>query len=91
MTRPKLHAYVQLTFPFLVAVSCAVWIILQRQPMPELQGVLPLLILVTGFTTLVSVNLDSSWARTTLTGMNLAALFFFYLTTVRPALFLEWL
>jgi len=85
MTRPRIFAYLQLALPFVFAVLCASWIVLQQQPVPDLQGMLPLLLLVTGFTTLISVNLDRPWPRTALTGMNLAALLFFYITTVHPA------
>ena len=85
MTRPRVYAYLQLTLPFFFAILCAAWIVLRQQPVPDLQGVLPLLLLVTSFTTLISVNLDRPWPRTALTGLNLAALLFFYLTTVHPA------
>lgn len=91
MTRPRLLAYLQLALPFLVALCVAGWTVLRGEPLPDLQGLLPLFVLATGFTTLISVNLDRSWARMALTSMNLAALFFFYLTSAHPAKLLAWL
>ncbi len=84
MTRTTLRAYLHLALPFGVAALCILWMLLERQPVPDLQGLLPLLMLVTAFSTLVSVNLDRSWARAAFTGMNLAALLFFYVLARNP-------
>ncbi len=89
MTRTTLRAYLQLALPFGVAALCALWTLLERQPVPNLQGLFPLLMLVTAFSALVSVNLDRSWARAAFTSMNLAALLFFYVLAKNPAVILS--
>ena len=93
MTRTTLRAYLHLALPFGVAALCILWMLLEHQPVPDLQGLLPLLMLVTAFSALVSVNLDRSWARTAFTGMNLAALLFFYVLARNPTVLLatRWL
>lgn len=85
MTRRHLSAYFQLALPFAVAVLCAVWMRLQQTPVPMAETLAPLLMLATAFAALVSINLDQSLPRWALTGMNVAALLFYYVTTVHPA------
>lgn len=84
MTRRHVSAYFQLALPFAVAVLCTLWMHLLGRNVPVSDALLPLLMLATAFAALVSVNLDRSFPRWALTGMNVAALLFFYVTATRP-------
>jgi hypothetical protein len=57
----------------------------QGQLVPISGTLFPLLMPATAFAALVSINLDGSVPRWALTGMNVAALLFFYVTTTHPA------